>query len=383
MTVRGWCPTLFEPMQAGDGWLLRIKPRRARLSAEDANAVAEVATRHGNGAIGMTNRGNLQVRGLSENALPEVAGMMVAAGLADADPGVERRRNLLVPPLLGLDPALSPALPGVIAALEAMLADRALADLPSKFGVVVDGGGALPLEHERGDVRVRVSGHDAWVGVDGSEHAVACESAKAADIAARVVRAFLAMRGDARRMRAVPAGRVFATAGLLPAPVFGTQWPAPAPVRTVGFPFGRLKAATLPALADLAGEIRVTPWRSIVLPGIGPGRDAEIRLLGGIVERDDPRRSLIACPGRPACPSATVATEADADILLASWRPTELVHLSGCAKGCAHPGAAAVTLVGEEGGRYSLIRNGRAKDRPVATGLTIEDAGRHLRRSAI
>ncbi len=68
----------------------------------------------------------------------------------------------------------------------------------------------------------------------------------------------------------------------------------------------------------------VTPWRSIVLPGIGPERDAEIAALGGIVDRDDPRLSVIACPGRPACPSAIVATEADAAALLASGAPTEL-----------------------------------------------------------
>ena len=50
-----------------------------------------------------------------------------------------------------------------------------------------------------------------------------------------------------------------------------------------------------------------------------------------------------------------------------------LVHVSGCAKGCAHPGAAPWTLVGD-GGRYDLVRNGRAGDAPVRRGMTIEAA---------
>jgi precorrin-3B synthase len=39
------------------------------------------------------------------------------------------------------------------------------------------------------------------------------------------------------------------------------------------------------------------------------------------------------------------------------------VHLSGCSKGCAHPGPAALTLVGPD----RVILNGRANDTPSAT----------------
>ncbi|MBC9210132.1 precorrin-3B synthase, partial [Roseomonas aerophila] len=48
-----------------------------------------------------------------------------------------------------------------------------------------------------------------------------------------------------------------------------------------------------------------------------------------------------------------------------------LLHVSGCAKGCAHPGAAPATLVGQPGG-LALVRNGRAGDPPAAAGLTLE-----------
>ena len=110
MTRRGWCPTLFEPMQSGDGWLLRIKPRRARLSAADAAAIA-LAARHGSGTLSLTNRGNLQLRGFPAHGIPLAVNALLEAGLADADPEVERRRNLLVPPLLGLTRRCRPRCP--------------------------------------------------------------------------------------------------------------------------------------------------------------------------------------------------------------------------------------------------------------------------------
>lgn len=37
MAVRGWCPSLHEPMRSGDGWLARVKPGRATLAAGAAD----------------------------------------------------------------------------------------------------------------------------------------------------------------------------------------------------------------------------------------------------------------------------------------------------------------------------------------------------------
>jgi precorrin-3B synthase len=42
------------------------------------------------------------------------------------------------------------------------------------------------------------------------------------------------------------------------------------------------------------------------------------------------------------------------------------VHISGCAKGCAHPTIAALTIVGT-GDECALIENGSAHDAPFAT----------------
>src|SRR5207245_11810110 len=101
MTGRGcgWCPSLFEPMASGDGLLARVKPPLGRMSAEAARAMAAASRRWGNGQLDLTNRAALQVRGLSEASLPPFQDAILAAGLAHADPAVERRRNLVVSPL--------------------------------------------------------------------------------------------------------------------------------------------------------------------------------------------------------------------------------------------------------------------------------------------
>ena len=64
-TIKGWCPTLLSPMQSGDGWLARVKPTAATVSAAQRAVIAEAARRHGNGHIDLTSRANFQIRGLT------------------------------------------------------------------------------------------------------------------------------------------------------------------------------------------------------------------------------------------------------------------------------------------------------------------------------
>src|SRR5580698_3284616 len=79
---RGWCPTLFRPMRSGDGWLARVRPPASVLRSSDARALAAAAARDGNGSIELTNRANLQIRGLTEATVPRFASEMVVLGLA-------------------------------------------------------------------------------------------------------------------------------------------------------------------------------------------------------------------------------------------------------------------------------------------------------------
>lgn len=131
-TKKGWCPSLFAPMEAGDGLLVRVKPRVAGVSAAQLLAIAAAAARYGSGRIEITNRGNFQIRGLNAGTVPLFADAMRDAGLASASPEAEKRRSILL--------ALSdrPATLRIAAALERWLEDdAALAPLPAKFSFSV------------------------------------------------------------------------------------------------------------------------------------------------------------------------------------------------------------------------------------------------------
>ncbi|MDT8278280.1 precorrin-3B synthase [Roseomonas mucosa] len=399
--TRGWCPSLHEPMRSGDGWLARVKPRRSTLSAGAARLVAELAGRHGNGRIELTNRGNLQLRGIAEAGLPPLAGALVAAGLAEADPGVERRRNLLCPPLLGHDPALDPRLSALAAALEAVQADPALEAIPGKIGLALDGGGALPPGMSRADILLRAEGEALRLWLDGGAETALCPWEEAAPAVSRLLRRFAGACGSAvppKRLRDLVrrdgAAALLREVGLAPLPAV----PAPAAAARPGFlplgpsgeagafllglPLGHVGAAGLAALAGLAerhgdGTLRLTPWRLLAIPGVAaggaPALAGAIAAAGGIARHEDPLLRIRACPGLRGCASASVDTEADAAALAGRGLPrTGLLHLSGCAKGCAHPGPAAVTLVGEAG-CYGLRRDGTAREAPERRGLSIAE----------
>jgi len=118
--------------------------------------------------------------------------------------------------------------------------------------------------------------------------------------------------------------------------------------------FGQCDAATLAALAAL-GPLRTTPWRMLLIEGLTACPDVP----GLIHHADDPLLRVIACTGAPACPQALQATRPLARRLAPHLPSGVILHVSGCAKGCAHPGPATVTLVGQPGG-WGLVRGGTA-----------------------
>ncbi len=335
--VKGWCPGALRPMESGDGLLVRIKPWAGAFTPAQADGLASIAARLGNGQIDLTRRANLQIRGLSDEALPELHRALDRLGLLDPDAATEAARNVMV------GPVAAPAVRALTGALtEAIAAERRLAALPPKFGWLVDGGGPLSIVDERADVALSASAEGValraqgtWLGIAAPDRAV-----KAAIALALGDRPLLAA------MAAIPAGgtrRLGAHSGF-----FG-----------VGAPFGRLEAGQLAALANTAGasEIRLSPWRALYIDGPVPDATA----LGLIVDESNPLLRIEACPGAPACRSSSVDTRGDAHRLAArGFEGT--IHVSGCAKGCARSAAADLTLVGHNG-RYGVVHNGTTRDR--------------------
>ncbi len=160
----------------------------------------------------------------------------------------------------------------------------------------------------------------------------------------------------------------------VPAPSVAAYSPEPGPVAEgllVGFEFGQVPAELLDALSGL-GALRITPWRMLLIEGASAMPD----LPGLITQPNDPMLRVIACTGSPGCLQGAQPTRALARSLAPHLPDGTILHVSGCAKGCAHPGPSALTLTAQTGG-FDLIRDGHARDLPQRSGLTAEYLAAH------
>ena len=363
--VRGWCPDLFAPMKARDGFLVRIRPPIEGLDARQARAIAAIASEHGNGTIELTNRGNLQLRGFSLDGAHLAGNIAVECGIADPNPARERRRAVLVSPLAEHDPACHPDTLLVSRRLQAeLLAHDRLDSLSGKFGWGVDGGGFVPPGALFADIVLQAQ-QDGWAVRCGSLTTEVLDEELAVQRVVALSDAF-ARQPDIRR----PAHNNGATKALLEKVGFRKYLPTePVPVfmlpvgklpgRRVGMglPFGRLQAADFSFLAEQLGEdrLRVTPWRGVIMP------ENTTNHPDFIVDAADPRLRIEACVGVSGCERATEDVAETALALASDVPPGCVLHVSGCVKGCAHPGAADMTLIARNG-RYDAVRNGCTKD---------------------
>lgn len=378
--IRGWCPGAHRPMRSGDGLVARVRPPLGAIAPDQARGLADAARRFGNGLIDLTNRANLQLRGVSEASHAPLLHALSRLRLLDAEPEAEARRNIVIDPLRGTD-AADPQT-RIAAALAAGLRAADLAPLPSKFGFVVDAGPARRLAGVSGDIRIEASGDGLIVRADGrATGRPAPDPETAVAIALDLARWFIAAGGvgaDGRgRMARHLAGGAAPPDALIGGHAPNPAAPAPRPGDApdgllVAAAFGQLAPDDLEALAASgAATLRVTPWRMIFLPGL---RDAG-RLAGAALLTDpaDPLLRVHACTGAAGCPQASVETRALARRLAPRLPAGATLHLSGCAKGCAHPARAALTLVGRDG-RFDLVENGASWDEPARRALSPDDA---------
>ena len=366
--VKGWCPSALRPMLSGDGLVMRIRPRGGRLTSAQASGIAELAATYGNGLIDLTGRANLQIRGAREQDRDALAAALDELGLVEADAELEAQRNILVAPFSreGDDTQL------LAAELERTLAEGPLG-LPEKFGFAVDCGEARMLAQASADVRIERGAQGGLiVRADGAPQGRAVAHEHAISTALAMARWFAASGGardGRRRMAAHIAGGAklpHVLAGGV-APAHGAAPGSPG-IHTcgalVGLAFGQLQSETLAFLAGLASGLRMTPWRMILVEGV-----REIPPHDGLVTRaGDPLLRIAACTGAPGCPEAHAETRKLAAALAQHVPLDARLHVSGCAKGCAHPGPCRVTLVGTRHG-FDLVRDGSARDVPALRGL--------------
>jgi len=408
---------LIRIVPARDGGLCRIRLAGGELSAAQARAVAQGSLEFGSGFIDATNRANLQIRGVREGSQEALVSRLVDAGLGPVTPDSDDQRNVMSSPLAGLDShALLDVAPIVSTLIGQMQRDARLHQLSPKFALMVDGGERLAmLDHPHDVWLLAVSAERFVFGLAGcpprfESNAPALAAVKTGHIPALVdalLHTFLDLAQPWQtRMRELLTtcsieeilGRVQEKLGF-PLDRNVEHWRRPASDARLRFgvhrqgtsdsvcvgaqvPLGRLDAATLSALADLAPRLRMTPWQSIMLLDV-PSADAQalveqLAALGLATNPDEPFARLIACTGSQGCAKSFTDTKADAQLLARSMPPVGDVHLSGCARSCAAAHRVETTLMAVAPGRYDLYGDASYA---VARHLTIEQAARWLARS--
>lgn len=368
--IKGWCPGALRPMQSGDGLVVRIRPPLGRLTPAQAKAIAEAAQSHGNGIIDLSARANLQLRGVTETSHPRLIDDLRTQGLIDPDIETESLRNLIVTPFRDAETT------ALAATLTAAL--TRMPKLPGKFGFALDTGPRPVLTQASADIRVerdpqgrlilRPDGHPFGqpvtdLGLDAP--AMAEWFVQGGGITNNRGRmAALIAKGI------IPPGCTLAPATPLPPPPPGLH-PDGA---LVALAFGQMRAETLRQLAALGHEIRPTPWRMLFLVGA----TALPAIPGLITDAGAPLLRITACTGAPGCPQGLGETRQLARLLAPHMPQAQTLHLSGCAKGCAHPAPADLTLTATGQG-YDLILGGTASDTPILRGLSPQAIQDHLK----
>jgi precorrin-3B synthase len=380
------CPGALRLHRAADGSLARVRLPGGVLDGTRLAALGELALRFGDGGLHLTSRGNVQLRGLGSGCGEALAAALTAAGLLPSKTH-ERVRNIVASPLSGLDgDGLLPVRAWLRALDAALCASARTRELSGRFLFALDDGRG-DVASLKADVTVRaLPGGEARVEVGGGAFAVAAERAPAAalraaevflDAAARVPAGTRVWRvaelperaglAEAVRARLAAEGVTARTADAvdrLPAAAPPTVGPHPRAL-CAHVPLGRLSPVAWGELARSGSELRLTPWRSVVVADPVPGAAERLAGAGLDVAPGSPWPRVGACVGRPACARARTDVRADAARALPAVAAAPLpLYWSACERRCGRPAQAHAEVVAAPGGGYVLSLPGEAP-RPV------------------
>jgi precorrin-3B synthase len=361
------CPGALQTHAAADGALARVRIPGGALTPAQLLVLSAAARELGDGALELTSRGNVQLRGVRAGAVGELGDRLADAGLLPSATH-ETARNVLASVLSGRAGGVLDVRPWVTGFDGAMCADPALAALPGRFLAAFDDG--------RGDV----AGLGADVGllaldpsavallVGGTDSGLRCRPSEAVGLALALTRGFLderaAQGGTAWRVTELADGPARIAAALdgpraerllLPSPP--VTGPAGAVVQDDGrtalvavVPLGRLTASQAELLARTAvSDLQLTPWRSVVVPDLpDAAADAELAAAGLELHPGSPWLRVTACAGRPGCAKSLADVRGDVvRAVSVGTLPADGArqHWAGCERRCGRPPAEVVDVV--------------------------------------
>lgn len=361
------CPGALQTHPAADGALARVRVPGGALTSAQLRVLATAARELGDGALELTSRGNVQLRGLRAGSEPELGDRLAAIGLLPSTTH-ETARNVLASVLSGRAGGLFDVRSWVPAFDAALCADPGLAALPGRYLAAFDdgrgdvaglGGDVGLLALDDGRVALLLAGADTGLRT-GADDAVA--------LALAATRAFLAIReeqgGTAWRIADLTDGRARVAALLgdrvdapRPVPPAPTTGPAGAVPQHDGrtalvavVPLGRLTAAQAELIAETStGHLQLTPWRSVAVPDLPDAAAAPSLAAAGLeLDPDSPWLRVTACAGRPGCAKSLADVRGDvARAVTAGTLPAAGArqHWVGCERRCGRPVGEVVDVV--------------------------------------
>ena len=414
------CPGLLRIVPALDGGICRIKLPGGALRSAQARAIAEAARQHASGVLELTNRSNLQIRGVLPGQESALIDALLGAELGPRVAAADDVRNLMLSPAAGLDPQARMDVRPLASQLLDLLQDTpVLHALSPKFALQLDGGEALAMrEHP----------HDLWLAAEDEQHLLlglaGCpidtplarvEATHTVTLVRELLLLFLKLATpEQSRMRQllaqIPASELLQHLQtrldfpLQPAPA---NWQTAATINrspagiypqaqsglcmvAAGAQLGRLHAEQLLALAQLSeqqgdGELRLTPWQGVLLGNVAESASRELLAalgeLGLLIHADEPLLGLVACTGSAACARGLADSKHHALHLAELLRESGArpqVHLSACPRSCASARVQPYTLLASTPDHYQLYQ--RTPEAPgfgrlLAPAMTIDEAG--------
>jgi ferredoxin-nitrite reductase len=425
---------LFFVSPAQESFMLRCRIAGGALSTYQFRGLAEIAADWGPGHADLTTRANVQVREIMPKHCADILMKLADLGLTSQGSGADNVRNITATPTSGFDPGeLIDVMPYARAIHHYILKNRDLYGLPRKFNISYDSGGTVSTCADTNDIgfyAVKVGPNDRGVepgiyfrmqlcGITGhKQFATDCgillTPAETIPVAAALMRVFIENGDRTNRKKArlkylvddwgIPkileeTGKKM-TFALRHFPLDACEPSAPKSKHGhlgihqqsdgrhyigVLTPVGRISVAQMHALADIAdefgrGEIRLTVWQNLIIPGI-PEEKLQSAITAiqatGLDHRNNTLTGgLIACTGSRGCKFAAADTKGQA-ILLGNHLSSRMIldqpvniHLTGCQNSCAQHYIGDIGMMGtrvktEDGGTvdgYNIVLGGGVDD---------------------
>ncbi len=425
---------LFFVSPAQESIMLRCRIAGGSLTTGQFRGLAEIAKDWGPGHTDLTTRANLQVREIMPKDCPNILMKLADLGLTSQGAGADNVRNITATATTGFDPTeLIDVMPYARAIHYAILKNRDLFGLPRKFNISYDSGGAVSTCTDTNDIgfyAVRVGENEQGFepgiyfrmqlcGITGhkqfaSDCGVLLTPNETVPVAAALMRVFIENGDRTNRKKArlkylvddwgvekmleETAKKMSFPLRFFPLELCETSAPKVKHAHLgihpqndgknyigVLTPVGRMSCEQMQQIADIAdrygrGEIRLTVWQNLIIPGISDGQvdaaTAAILATGFDYRPAAITGGIIACTGSQGCKYAAADTKGNA-VALGKYLDSKIkldtpvnLHLTGCQHSCAQHyigdigmmGVPVKNAAGETVDGYNIVLGGGVDD---------------------